>query len=105
MPDFKTDRPNRAVCVGCLEMPAWMEVAMDECMGGEKGLRLLWRLEPLHLSPFWLPETVTDGVDAPPTASMCQSEVLMTPHEGGTRDDGKHDWFGYREACFPGAWC
>ena len=24
----------------------------------------------------------------PPTASMCQSGVLMTPHEGGARDDG-----------------
>ena len=31
-----------------------MEVAMDECMGGEKGLSLLWRLEPLHL-PFSAP--------------------------------------------------
>ena len=24
----------------------------------------------------------------PPRASMCQSGVLMTPHEGGARDDG-----------------
>jgi hypothetical protein len=28
-----------------------MEVAMDECVSGKEGLRLVQRLEPLHL-PF-----------------------------------------------------
>jgi hypothetical protein len=50
MPDMNTDRPDGAIGVACQEMPAWIEVAMDECMGGEKGLRLLWRVELLHLS-------------------------------------------------------
>jgi hypothetical protein len=54
MPDIKPDRPDGAICVGCQEMAAWMEVAMDECMGGEKGLSLLWQLELLHL-PFSAP--------------------------------------------------
>jgi hypothetical protein len=27
--------------VGCQEMSAWMKVAMDECVSGEKVLRLL----------------------------------------------------------------
>jgi hypothetical protein len=31
-------------------MPAWMEVAMDECVSREEVLCLLGRFEPLHLS-------------------------------------------------------
>jgi hypothetical protein len=30
MPNVKTDRPDRAVCIGCQEMAARMEVTMDE---------------------------------------------------------------------------
>ena len=41
MPDIKTDRPDRAVSVGCQEMAARMEVAMDEGVSGKEGLRLL----------------------------------------------------------------
>ena len=54
MPDIKTDRPDGAVCVGCQEMAARMEVAMDEGVSRKEGLRLLQRLEPLHL-PFSAP--------------------------------------------------
>ena len=54
MPDIKTDRPDRAVCIGCQEMAARMEVAMDEGVSTKEGLRLLRRLEPLHL-PFSAP--------------------------------------------------
>jgi hypothetical protein len=44
------------MCVGCQEMAAWMKVAMamDERMSGKERLRLLQRLEPLHL-PFPAP--------------------------------------------------
>ena len=28
------------MCIGCQEMPAWMEVAMDERVSGEEVLRL-----------------------------------------------------------------
>jgi len=41
MPNIKTDGPDRAVCVGCQQMAAWMEVAMDERVSGKEGLRLL----------------------------------------------------------------
>jgi hypothetical protein len=54
MPDIKTDRPDRAVCIGGPEMAAWMEVTIDEGVSREEGLRLLQRLEPLHL-PFSAP--------------------------------------------------
>jgi hypothetical protein len=54
MPDNKSDGPDSAVCVGCHEVAAWMEVAMDEGVSGKEGLRLLRRLEPLHL-PFSAP--------------------------------------------------
>jgi hypothetical protein len=54
MPDIKTDRPDRAVCVGGQEMAARMEVTMDEGVSRKEGLRLLQRLEPLHL-PFSAP--------------------------------------------------
>ena len=49
MPDIKPDGPDRAVCVGGQEMAARMEVAMDEGVSRKEGLRLLQRLEPLHL--------------------------------------------------------
>ena len=42
------------MCIGCQEMPAWMEVAMDERVTGEEVLGLLGRFEPLHL-PFSAP--------------------------------------------------
>jgi hypothetical protein len=35
----QTDRPNGAICVGCQEMPAWMEVAIGECMADRLKLR------------------------------------------------------------------
>ena len=54
MPDIKCLGPDHAICVGCQEMPTWMEVAMDECMSGEEDLGLLGRFEPLHL-PFPAP--------------------------------------------------
>jgi hypothetical protein len=54
MPDIKTNGSDRAVCVGCQEMAARMEVAMDEGVSTKEGLRLLRRLEPLHL-PFSAP--------------------------------------------------
>jgi hypothetical protein len=41
--------PDHAICVGCQEMPTWMEEAMDGCMSGEEdlGLRLTKRLAAL----------------------------------------------------------
>ena len=50
MPDIKCRVSDRTICVSCQEMPAWMEVAMDERVSGEEGLRLIQRLEPLHLA-------------------------------------------------------
>jgi len=41
MPDNKTNGPDRAACVGCQEMAARMEVAMDEGVSTKEGLRLL----------------------------------------------------------------
>jgi hypothetical protein len=60
MPDVKTDGPDRAVCVGCQEVAARMEVAIDEGVSGKEGLRLIQRLEPLHL-PFSAPHSTTLG--------------------------------------------
>ena len=37
MPDIKTDRPDRAVCVGCQEIAVRMEVAMDEGVSRKEG--------------------------------------------------------------------
>ena len=51
MPDVKAVGPDRAICVGCQEMAAWMKVAVNERVSGKEALRLLARLEPLHL-PF-----------------------------------------------------
>ena len=50
MPDIKSNVSDRMLCVSCQEMPTRMEVAMDERKSGEEGLRLVQRLEPLHLA-------------------------------------------------------
>ena len=50
LPDIKCVGPVCTICIGCQEMPAWMEVAMDERVSGEEVLGLLGRFEPLHLS-------------------------------------------------------
>jgi len=50
MPDIKSIVSDRTICVSCQEMPAWTEVAMDERVSGEEGLRMVQRLEPLHLA-------------------------------------------------------
>ena len=41
MPDIKTDRPDRAVCVGGQEMASRMEVTIDEGVSTKEGLRPL----------------------------------------------------------------
>ena len=50
VPDVESLTPDRAVHGGRHLVPAWMEVAMDECMSREKALRLIRRFEALHLS-------------------------------------------------------
>ena len=50
MPDIKCLVSDRTICASCQEMPTWMEVAMDERVSEEEGLRLVQRLEPLHLA-------------------------------------------------------
>ena len=51
VPDVEGVRPDRAVDVGWHLVSGWMEVAIDECMGRKKALRLIRRFEALHLSP------------------------------------------------------
>ena len=41
VPDIKSHRPERTICVSCQQMAAWVEVAMDKCMSGEEVLSLL----------------------------------------------------------------
>jgi hypothetical protein len=48
MPDIKTDRPDRAVCVGGQEMAARMEVTMDEGVSRKEGLR--WSPKALQVA-------------------------------------------------------
>jgi transposase len=47
---------------------------------------------------IWL--RANDGVDAPPTASMCQSGGVEHHLKGGVRVKGYHNRSGYRQACF-----
>ena len=51
--DIESVRPKRAIVRGCELMSAGMEVAINECVGGEEVLSLPRRFEPLHL-PFSL---------------------------------------------------
>ena len=53
-PDIEGMRPDLAICCSSHLVPAWMEVAMDESMCGEKVLRVFGRFEALHL-PFSAP--------------------------------------------------
>ena len=49
--DVRYFRSNSAMPGGGRhEVSAWMEVAMNECVGGEEILGLLGRSKPLHLS-------------------------------------------------------
>ena len=50
LPDIESLGSDRAIGIGCQSVSARMEVAMDECVSGEKVLSLLGRFEPLHLA-------------------------------------------------------
>src|SRR6266404_2426563 len=41
----------------------------------------------------------------PPTASMCQDEVVAISNEGAVRGKAYPSWYGHLEASLPAAWC
>src|SRR5882757_6403418 len=50
LPDVEGLSPNCAIRICGQQVAAWMEVAMDECVSGEKVLGLPRRFESLHLA-------------------------------------------------------
>ncbi len=60
MPDFERRGPQASIVRRRQAMPAWMEMAIDECMGGQKSLGLAGGFEALHLPlspsgwPMWI---------------------------------------------------
>ncbi len=51
VPGVERFAPDLSEGVGCEQMAAWVEMAIDESMSGDEVLSLRWRFEALHL-PF-----------------------------------------------------
>lgn len=49
LPDVECRGPDCAVCGGCHEVSAWIEVAMSKGVSGEEIVGLLGRFRPLNL--------------------------------------------------------